>query len=70
MMTRAVIYTRLKISTRDKTSSDFDYQLQRCREFAENNGFEIISEIREDYIDGLEWDRPSARRVEEDCCKQ
>lgn len=60
MTKRAVLYARVSGDDRQNSTSSIEGQLELCREYASNLGYEIVAELAEDArgASGASWDLP------------
>lgn len=62
---RAVLYGRVSYDDRGRDTVNLQGQLEACREYALDHGWDIVAELAEDArgASGADWDLPQLRRI-------
>jgi len=60
---RAVLYART--SKDDSERGSLDGQIDQCRQYAKDRGYQIVAEVRDDGLSGADIDLPGLNRVQE-----
>jgi len=63
---RAGLYARVSTFRQARDDLSIPDQLRRCREYAQQHGWTVVAEYRDDGISGLTADRPAFQRMRDD----
>ena len=63
MSKRAVIYARVSTEDQAKHGYSLPSQLEACRKYAEERGWQVVAEITDDGVSGAKLDRPGLDRI-------
>ncbi|MEM7334747.1 MAG: recombinase family protein [Chloroflexota bacterium] len=64
-MKRAILYARVSGDDRTNSTSSLEGQLELCRKYAKDNGWEIVGELAEDFrgASGADWNLPQINKA-------